>query len=85
MRVSGFYGHKRSAVFRRMDDYQITPDDLPERIKSTAELRGLEYIRKRIIDREEPTEENLRICEKIMDLMVKYYKEDDIYRGKRNA
>jgi hypothetical protein len=85
MRVSSFYGHKRSAVFRRMDDYQITPDDLPERIKSMAELRGLEYIRDRIIDYEEPTEANLRICERITDLMAKYYQENDFYRGKRNA
>lgn len=68
-----------------MDDYQITPDDLPERIKSMAELRGLEYIRDRIIDYEEPTEANLRICERITDLMAKYYQDNDFYRGKRNA
>jgi hypothetical protein len=84
MRVSSFYSHRRT-VFRPMDEYQITPDDLPDRIKSTAELRGLEYIRDRIIDCEEPTEANLRICERITDLMAKYYQDNDFYRGKRNA
>lgn len=62
---------------RWLDPTSLSAANLPERITSAAQLRKLSFVRDELIIYEEPTEENLRICERISDLMVAFYRDRD--------
>jgi hypothetical protein len=63
---------------RWLDPTSVRASDLPDRITSDAEVSALGFVRDVLIDCEEPTDQNLRICETITDLMATYYRECDL-------
>jgi hypothetical protein len=63
---------------RWLDPTSVRASDLPDRITSDAEVSALSFVRDVLIDCEEPTDQNLRICETITDLMATYYRECDL-------
>jgi hypothetical protein len=63
---------------RWRDPTSVRCSDLPDRITSDAEVSALSFVRDVLIDCEEPTDLNLRICETITDLMATYYRECDL-------
>lgn len=63
---------------RWLDPTSVRVSDLPDRLTSDAEVSALSFVRDVLIDCEEPTDQNLRICEAITDLMATYYRECDL-------
>jgi hypothetical protein len=63
---------------RWLDPTSVRVSDLPERITSDLEVGQLGFVRDVLIDCEEPTDQNLRICETISDLIATYYRECEL-------
>lgn len=63
---------------RWLDPTSVRVSDLPDRITSEVEVSALGFVRDVLIDCEEPTDQNLRICEMISDLTATYYRECEL-------